>query len=106
MSSVVVDTDVVSFVFKNHPIGRQYDADLADRTLIVSFMTLAAGRSSRNGARPAGPGCVCTWNPSSLQERRGRDPGIRAFNPVSACLCGDGHLSPPRAEGAIVRHGN
>ena len=41
MSSVVVDTDVVSFVFKNHPIGRQYDADLADRTLIVSFMTLA-----------------------------------------------------------------
>jgi hypothetical protein len=41
MSSVVVDADVVSFVFKNHPIGRQYDAGLADRTLIVSFMTLA-----------------------------------------------------------------
>ena len=41
MSSVVVDTDVVSFVFKHHPIGPQYDADLADRTLIVSFMTLA-----------------------------------------------------------------
>jgi len=41
MSSVVVDTDVVSFVFKNYPIGRQYDGDLADRTLIVSFMTLA-----------------------------------------------------------------
>ena len=41
MNTVVVDTDVVSFVFKNHPIGSQYDADLADRTLIVSFMTLA-----------------------------------------------------------------
>ena len=41
MSSVVVDTDVVSFVFKDHPIGRLYDADLADHTLIVSFMTLA-----------------------------------------------------------------
>src|ERR1039457_1950841 len=30
MTTVVVDTDVVSFVFKNHPIGSQYDADLAD----------------------------------------------------------------------------
>jgi tRNA(fMet)-specific endonuclease VapC len=41
MSSVVVDTDVVSFVFKNHPIGAQYDADLANHTLLLSFMTLA-----------------------------------------------------------------
>ncbi len=41
MSSVVVDTDVVSFVFKNHPIGARYEADLAGRNLIVSFMTLA-----------------------------------------------------------------
>ena len=41
MSSVVVDTDVVSFVFKNHTIGAQYDADLAGRTLVASFMTLA-----------------------------------------------------------------
>ena len=41
MSSVVVDTDVVSFIFKSHPIGARYDADLAGRNLIVSFMTLA-----------------------------------------------------------------
>jgi tRNA(fMet)-specific endonuclease VapC len=41
MSSVAVDTDVVSFVFKNHSIGAQYDADLTGRTLIASFMTLA-----------------------------------------------------------------
>ena len=41
MSSVVVDTDVVSFVFKNHPIGTLYDADLSGRNLILSFMTLA-----------------------------------------------------------------
>jgi predicted nucleic acid-binding protein len=41
MSSVVVDTDVVSFIFKNHPIGSEYDADLAGRNLIISFMTLA-----------------------------------------------------------------
>ncbi len=41
MSTVVVDTDVVSFVFKNHPIGAQYDADLAGQILIASFMTIA-----------------------------------------------------------------
>jgi hypothetical protein len=38
MSSVVVDTDVVSFVFKNHPISAWCDADLAGRTLIASFL--------------------------------------------------------------------
>jgi predicted nucleic acid-binding protein len=41
MSSVVVDTDVVSFLFKNHPAGARYDADLQGRTLLISFMTLA-----------------------------------------------------------------
>ncbi len=41
MSSVVVDTDVVSYLFKNHPIGALYDTDLSGRTLLISFMTLA-----------------------------------------------------------------
>lgn len=41
MTSVVVDTDVVSFLFKNHPIGARYEGDLAGRNLIVSFMTIA-----------------------------------------------------------------
>jgi predicted nucleic acid-binding protein len=41
MSSVVVDTDVASFLFKNHPIGARYEADLSGRTLLVSFMSLA-----------------------------------------------------------------
>ena len=41
MSNVVVDTDVVSFLFKNHPIAYQYLPDLAGRTPLVSFMTLA-----------------------------------------------------------------
>ena len=41
MSRVVVDTDVVSFIFKNHPTGALYEADLAGRTLLISFMTLA-----------------------------------------------------------------
>src|SRR5450759_2521690 len=41
MTRVVVDTDVVSFIFKNHPIGAIYEADLAGCTLMISFMTLA-----------------------------------------------------------------
>lgn len=41
MSNVVVDTDVVSFLFKSHPIAYQYLPDLADRTPLISFMTLA-----------------------------------------------------------------
>ncbi len=41
MSSVVVDTDVISFLFKDHPIASRYDVDLASRTLVISFMTLA-----------------------------------------------------------------
>jgi len=28
MTEVVVDTDVVSFLFKDHPIGQRYDPDL------------------------------------------------------------------------------
>src|ERR1017187_8266342 len=39
-----------------------------------------------------------------VEERHGCDPGVRAFNPISACLRGDGNLSPFRAKGAVVRH--
>ena len=31
MTAVVADTDVVSFLFKNHPIGQRYDPELEDR---------------------------------------------------------------------------
>jgi tRNA(fMet)-specific endonuclease VapC len=41
VTPVVVDTDVVSFIFKGHSIGLLYDADLAGRDLAISFMTLA-----------------------------------------------------------------
>jgi tRNA(fMet)-specific endonuclease VapC len=41
MTRVVVDTDVVSFIFKNHPIAALYEADLVGCTLLISFMTLA-----------------------------------------------------------------
>jgi tRNA(fMet)-specific endonuclease VapC len=41
MNGAVVDTDVVSFLFKDHPLASQYDAMLVGRTLLISFMTLA-----------------------------------------------------------------
>jgi len=41
MTTVLVDTDVVSFVFKNHPLASRYLPDLMGRTLAISFMTLA-----------------------------------------------------------------
>lgn len=41
MNHVVADTDVVSFVFKNHPIGKRYDPEFAGRVPLISFMTVA-----------------------------------------------------------------
>ena len=41
MSTVVVDTDVVSYLFKSHPLAVQYVPELSGRTPIISFMTLA-----------------------------------------------------------------
>ena len=41
MTPVVVDTDVVSFLFKNHLLGTLYDPEIAGRVPLVSFMTIA-----------------------------------------------------------------
>jgi predicted nucleic acid-binding protein len=41
MNAVVVDTDVVSFLFKGHPSASLYKDDLTGRALVISFMTLA-----------------------------------------------------------------
>lgn len=41
MNHVVADTDVVSFLFKNHPISKRYDPDLAGCVALISFMTVA-----------------------------------------------------------------
>ncbi len=41
MTQIVVDTDVVSFLFKNHPIGLRYDPELTGRVALISFMTVA-----------------------------------------------------------------
>ena len=41
MSRVVVDTDVISFLFKNDSRAVRYQAHIAGREAIISFMTLA-----------------------------------------------------------------
>jgi tRNA(fMet)-specific endonuclease VapC len=41
MNAVVVDTDIVSFLFKGHSAAELYAPDLTDRALVISFMTLA-----------------------------------------------------------------
>jgi hypothetical protein len=41
MNAVVVDTDVVSYLFKSHTVALQYLPDVTDRIPIVSFMTVA-----------------------------------------------------------------
>src|ERR1044071_6318567 len=41
MTEVVVDTDVVSYVFKTHPFGSHYRSELAGRIALISFMTVA-----------------------------------------------------------------
>jgi predicted nucleic acid-binding protein len=41
MKPIVVDTDVVSFVFKSAPIADRYTPHLQDRQLLISFMTEA-----------------------------------------------------------------
>ena len=41
MKQIVVDTDVVSFLFKNHPKGLPYDPDLTGHIALISFMTVA-----------------------------------------------------------------
>ena len=41
MKQVVVDTDVLSFVFKHHTIAQQYEPDLQGAIALISFMTVA-----------------------------------------------------------------
>jgi tRNA(fMet)-specific endonuclease VapC len=41
MSIAVVDTDVVSYLFKNHSNASLYLPDVADKAIVISFMTVA-----------------------------------------------------------------
>jgi predicted nucleic acid-binding protein len=52
---VVVDTDVVSFLFKNHSLAPAYHSILAGRPLAVSLITLAEieyGMEAKNWGAP------------------------------------------------------
>jgi predicted nucleic acid-binding protein len=40
VTQIVADTDVVSFLFKSHPLGLLYDPELAGRVALISFMTV------------------------------------------------------------------
>ena len=51
MTEIIVDTDVLSFLFKNHPIGQLYDPDLAGRAAGISFMTVAELMVAARAAR-------------------------------------------------------
>jgi hypothetical protein len=39
VTQIVVDTDVVFFLFKNHPIGLRYDPELVGRVALISFIS-------------------------------------------------------------------
>ena len=41
MSAVVVDTNVVSYLLRNHPLAVRYEPHLRGTLLAISFMTLA-----------------------------------------------------------------
>jgi predicted nucleic acid-binding protein len=41
MNALIVDTDIVSYLFKGHPAASLYSADLTGRALVISLMTLA-----------------------------------------------------------------
>src|SRR5437867_9481217 len=55
MESYVIDTNVVSYLFKNSPVAQLYRQHLVGKLLIISFMTLAEVRfgmlQARWGAR-------------------------------------------------------
>lgn len=54
---VVVDTDVISFLFKNHSLAPAYQAILAGRSLAVSLISLAeieCGMEAKNWGLRAG----------------------------------------------------
>jgi hypothetical protein len=67
MTQIVVDTDLVSFLFKNHPIGRHYDPEVAGCVALISFMTVAQVERSAalRGLRP-GRG-VCHSAPTMIR---------------------------------------
>jgi predicted nucleic acid-binding protein len=51
MTQLVADTDVVSYIFKWHPLAPRYVELLADNEVVLSFVTLAEMRLGALKAR-------------------------------------------------------
>ena len=75
MSGLVVDTDVVSLVFKRHPLSEPYLDLLQDRQLVVSFMTIAE---------------LYLWSLRSRWGDRKRAMLDRYVDGFSVCFCDEG----------------
>jgi tRNA(fMet)-specific endonuclease VapC len=50
-AACVVDTDVVSYLYRNSPVAQLYRQHLVDKVLVISFMTLAEVRFGMLQAR-------------------------------------------------------
>lgn len=41
MDAIILDTNIVSYIMKNHPLAKPYRHHLEGKTLAISFMTVA-----------------------------------------------------------------
>ena len=55
MNLLVVDTDVVSYIFRGHPLSERYVDILRDQELVISFMTRAVRLARRTLGSPPPP---------------------------------------------------
>ena len=77
MSTLLLDTDVFSFLFKNHPLAEAYRLRVKGHTLAISFMTVA---ELYQGAYRAG------WGANQIERLESRIAAylvIRSSNAIS-----------------------
>jgi predicted nucleic acid-binding protein len=79
MDLLVVDTDVVSFFFKNDPRAQPYVAHWTGKTLVVSFMTLAELKLWA---------LVRNWGPARAERLTAYMARHFVVHPVDERLCG------------------
>ena len=93
MSTLLLDTDVFSFLFKDHPLAEAYRPHVRGRTLAISFMTVAG---LYHGAYRAGWGArrierlesrigayVVVSSSNALSKRWGEVRFVRRQQPIS-----------------------
>ena len=93
MSTPLLDTDVFSFLFKDHPLAEAYRPHLKGHTLAISFMTVAelyqgayrAGRGAKQIERLESRIAAYVVIPSShaISKRWGEVRFIRRAQPIS-----------------------